>query len=234
MSMTGRSTATSSGSAASSAPSTRNSMLSRHFMASDTASEKNEERRPRPDLVRTMDPRLPHPGGERADVVLVVLGDPLPRCYRNRLEKDGLTRSRPKRQWPPPRFDRTRQRPANGLSPISRARTIPASAYTDADGQLMLDSWRTDRPTYRAARSDHPEMDQGRRRARSTEASMRWSARKTADDFIEPAVDHAAAWREVVRCTRGPAMKNTEVRMRPNSRRSFPPRAALPVAQSFW
>jgi two-component system sensor histidine kinase ChvG len=134
-------------------------------MASDTDSTRNEES----DLVLTWSGRwtLAHRilAVNVLTLVLVALSDLYLDAFRNRLSKERVRQvARSKRA--DDREARCRGSPSavrEALLAPCRGRAKAACGSTAPTGSCSLDSWKLTGPTYRAARSDHPEMDQGRR-----------------------------------------------------------------------
>src|SRR6187455_2857577 len=149
MSMTERSTATSSVFAASSAVRIPSSMLSRHYMALDTASERNDEA----DLALTWSGRwtLAHRilAVNVLTLVLVLLAIFYLDSYRNRLEKERVQKVASEATMAAIALQTV---PAAGrqelLANLSKQNQSRIRLY-GANGQLELDSWRVTGPTYR-------------------------------------------------------------------------------------
>jgi two-component system sensor histidine kinase ChvG len=195
-------------------------------MASDIVSEKNDEG----DLVLTWSGRwtLAHRilAVNVLTLLLVVLAIVYLDSYRNRLEKERVHKVEAEAAMAATAL---RSVPDSGrqtlLANFSRQNGTRIRLY-GPDGELMLDSWRTTGPTYRLRDPTTQKWTKDVARAldRGFNALV---GEENPDDFIEPAVDHAEAWREVMD-SRQSGREETEVRLAPELTPVFS--AATPVA----
>jgi two-component system sensor histidine kinase ChvG len=195
-------------------------------MASDIVSEKNDEG----DLVLTWSGRwtLAHRilAVNVLTLLLVVLAIVYLDSYRNRLEKERVHKVEAEAAMAATAL---RSVPDGGrqtlLDNFSRQNGTRIRLY-GPDGELMLDSWRTTGPTYRLRDPTTQKWTKDVARAldRGFNALV---GEENPDDFIEPEVDHAEAWREVMDSRRS-GREETEVRLAPELTPVFS--AATPVA----
>ncbi len=195
-------------------------------MASDTSSERNDES----DLALTWSGRWTLSYRILAvnvlTIVLIGLSIIYLDAYRNRLE-----------------LERVRQIGAEAGMAATAIMAVPEERrealladlskqgagrfrFYDADGRLALDSWRLTGPTYRLRDpSTQPwNKDAARALDRGFNALV---GEKSHEDFVEPALDTAAAWGEV-RTSRRTDQIVTEVRQAPELTPVFS--AAAPLA----
>src|SRR4051812_25058399 len=189
MSTTGPSTATSSGSAASSAPPSPASMQSRPFMASDTVSTPTDDEA---DLTLSWSGRWTL--GYRIfalnilTLLLVVLGTLYLDVFRNRLNKERTQQTRietataaaalthvPQSEWP------------GLLATISKTTGDRFRLY-GADGALVVDSWKLTGPTYELRNPNTQKWTKDAARALDRGFNALVGAR-TLDEYAEPPVD---------------------------------------------
>ena len=158
-------------------------------MASDTDSAKNEEARPRPDLVGTLDARSPHPGGERADArrwsrSRILYLDSYPQPAGEGADAQGRGRSDAWRRQRCRGAGRTARKRL--LANCRAVRTEAGFGSIGADGELQLDSWRLTGPTYRLRdpATQKWTKDVARALDRGFNALV---GEETDEDFVEPA-----------------------------------------------
>ena len=169
-------------------------------MASDTVSERNDES----DLVLTWSGRwtLAHRilAVNMLTLVLVALGDRLPRRLPQPAEKERVRQGRGRgAAWPRLRSPRLPPAGAKPCSPACRSQNeTPDSASTARTASCDLDSWQLTGPTYRLRDPATQKWNKDVARAldRGFNALV---GEENAEDFVEPAEDQAAAWREVRR-----------------------------------
>ncbi|HEY5458269.1 MAG TPA: ATP-binding protein [Sphingomicrobium sp.] len=195
-------------------------------MASDIASEKNEEG----DLVLTWSGRwtLAHRilAVNVLTLVLVGLSIVYLDSYRNRLEKERVHKVEAQAGLAAaalPGFE-TAERQAM-LASLGRQSDTRMRVY-DADGVLQLDSWRTAKPTYRLRDPTTQKWTKDVARAldRGFNALV---GEETPEDFVEPAIDRAQAWPEVMEARQRGKIR-TEIRQAPELTPVFS--AAAPIA----
>ena len=195
-------------------------------MASDIVSEKNEEG----DLVLSWSGRwtLAHRilAVNVLTLVLVALSIVYLDSYRNRLEKERVQKVEAEAKLAAAALPSVSEKQrlamlANlGLQSDSRMRVY------GPDGRLMLDSWQVAGPTYvlRDPATQKWTKDVARALDRGFNALV---GEKNPDDFVEPAVDNAQAWKEVMD-SRRLGKSQTEIRLAPELTPVFS--AAAPVA----
>ena len=166
-------------------------------MASDTVSEKNDEA----DLVLAWSGRwtLTHRilAVNVLTLALVALSIIYLDSYRNRLEKERVRRIASEATMAAIAVTHVAPKEQQGLlASLSRQNHSRIRLYA-ADGNLQLDSWRVSGPTYRLRNPDDQSWKKGVARAldRGFNALV---GEDNPDDFVEPAIDHADAWPEVV------------------------------------
>src|SRR5690349_3394414 len=197
MSTTAPSTATSSGSGASSAPSTRNSIPSRPSMASVTDSTSNDE----------ADLRLKWSGRfslahrilalNLVTVLLVVLSTLYLDVFRNRLSRERVRQTR---------IEATATAQAIlAAGPEDREAILATISKTTgtrlrlfgADGQLIADSWHLTGPTYELRDPSTQAWTKDAARALDRGFNALVGARPL-DQFVEPTPDRLQQWPEAV------------------------------------
>jgi len=195
-------------------------------MASDTDSEKNEEA----DLVLTWSGRwtLAHRilAVNVLTLALVGLAIVYLDSYRNRLEKERVHKVEAEAGMAASAL--TAVAPAmreNLLAGFSRQNQTRIRVY-GPDGALQLDSWKVTGPTYRLRdpATQRWTKDFARALDRGFNAIV---GEENNEDFIEPAVDRAQAWSEVIG-SRESGATESEVRQAPELTPVFS--AAAPVA----
>ena len=182
-------------------------------MASDTASEKNSEA----DLVLTWSGRwtLAHRilAVNVLTLALVGLAILYLDSYRNRLEKERIHKVAAEAQMAAIALQSV---PAAGreqlLAKLSRQNGTRSRVY-GADGKLQIDSWKLTGPTYRLRDPTTQKWTKDAARAldRGFNALV---GEKSDEDFVEPAVDRADAWSEVV-ASRESGKTETAIRQAP-------------------
>jgi len=195
-------------------------------MASDTVSERNSEA----DLVLTWSGRwtLAHRilAVNVLTLVLVALAIIYLDSYRNRLEKERVRKVAAEASMAATALPSVSPGAREELiAKLSRQNESRIRIY-GSDGRLQLDSWRTTGPTYRLRdpATQKWTKDVARALDRGFNAIVR---EKNADDFIEPRVDRAAAWSEVVE-SRETGETETEIRLAPELTPVFS--AAAPIS----
>ena len=169
-------------------------------MASDTDSARNEDA----DLVLTWSGRwtLAH-RILAVNVLTLVAGrarDPLSR----RLPQPAREGTRPARLQPKPSMAAIALQsvPPEARETLLRrlvaSRTTAEFGSTAQTARSSCDSWRQTGPDLSAARPDHPEVEQGRRPRARPRLQCPGRRGKPVEDFVEPAVDRASAWPEVI------------------------------------
>ncbi|HXG81442.1 MAG TPA: HAMP domain-containing sensor histidine kinase, partial [Sphingomicrobium sp.] len=195
-------------------------------MASVTASEKSDDA----DLVLTWSGRwtLAHRilAVNVLTLVLVLLAIFYLDSYRNRLEKERIHKVESEAAMAATalasvRPDQREQLLAN----LSRQTQTRIRTY-GPDGRLQLDSWRLTGPTYRLRdpQAQRWTKDVARALDRGFNALV---GEESDEDFVEPPVDRAQAWSEVV-ASRQSGRTETEIRQAPELTPVFS--AAAPVA----
>jgi len=195
-------------------------------MASDTVLEKNEE----VDLALTWSGRwtLAHRilAVNVLTLVLVALAIIYLDSYRNRLEKERIHKVAAEARMAATalQFVSPNQRQTL-LANLSRQTDTRIRLYT-SDGRLDLDSWRITGPTYRLRDPTTQKWTKDVARAldRGFNALV---GEDNPDEFVEPAVDRANAWQEVL-ASRRSSKTETEIRQAPELTPVFS--AAAPVA----
>ncbi len=195
-------------------------------MASDTDLERSEES----DLVLMWSGRwtLAHRilAVNVLTLVLVALAIIYLDSYRNRLEKERIHKVAAEASMAATALGSV---PHNAreklLADFSRQNESRIRVYSE-DGQLELDSWRVTGPTYRLRDPTTQKWNKDLARAldRGFNAIVR---EESPDDFVEPQVDRAQAWREVL-ASRQSRQTETEIRQAPELTPVFS--AAAPVA----
>src|SRR3954469_24332776 len=199
MSTIGPSTATSSGSAASSAPPHPASMQSRPFMASDTVSTPTDDEA---DLTLSWSGRWTL--GYRIfalnilTLLLVALSTLYLDVFRNRLNKERTQQTRietaaaaaalthvPQPEWPAL------------LATMSKTTGARFRLYA-AEGGLMIDSWKVTGPTYQLTDPTTQKWTKDVARALDRGFNALVGA-PTREEYAEPPVDRLQAWPETVR-----------------------------------
>ena len=195
-------------------------------MASDTDSARNDES----DLVLTWSGRWTLSYRILAvnilTIVLIALAILYLDAYRNRLEQERLRQVAQEAgiaataimAVPPARREAL-------LAALSRSSESRVRLYSD-EGELSLDSWRVTGPTYRLRdpATQAWNKDVARALDRGFNALV---GEENRDDFVEPAIDRAAAWLEV-RAARESGAIVTDVRQAPELTPVFS--AAAPLA----
>ncbi len=195
-------------------------------MASDTDSARNDES----DLVLTWSGRWTLSYRILAvnivTIVLIALAILYLDSYRNRLEQERLRQVAQEAGLaataivavPPGRREAL-------IAALSRSSESRVRLYSAA-GELSLDSWRVTGPTYRLRdpATQAWNKDVARALDRGFNALV---GEESRDDFVEPAVDRAAAWQEV-RAARLSGAIVTDVRLAPELTPVFS--AAAPLA----
>ena len=189
------------------------------------------EARPRPELVGTVDAGAPHPRGEHADARAGRARDPLPR----QLPQPAGEGARPTRSRPRPAMAATAlaavpPSPARKrCSPIVAGQNGSRIRLYGAGRRAAARQLAADRPDLSPARSDHPEMDQGRRpRARPRLQRDRRRAKAPTISSSRP-VDRLPGLARSVERHAGPARPQTEIRQAPDLTPVFS--AAAPVGR---
>ena len=195
-------------------------------MASDTDSAKNDE----VDLALTWSGRwsLAHRilAVNVLTLALVGLAIIYLDSYRNRLEKERVHKVAAEASMAAIAL---RSVPPNGrqalLADLSRHNASRIRLY-GPDGKLVLDSWRVTGPTYRLRdpATQKWTKDVARALDRGFNALV---GEESPDEFIEPTVDRADAWNEVLEA-RSSGAPQTEIRQAPELTPVFS--AAAPVA----
>ena len=197
-------------------------------MASDIVSERNDEG----DLVLTWSGRwtLAHRilAVNVLTLALVGLSIVYLDSYRNRLEKERVHKVEAEAGLAAaalPSVDAARREAL--LGDLGRQSDIRMRLY-GRDGSLELDSWRVTGPTYRLRDPTTQKWTKDVARAldRGFNALV---GEESPEDFIEPSVDRAQAWSEVM-ASRQSGQTETEVRQAPELTPVFS--AATPVAGS--
>ena len=195
-------------------------------MASDTDSARNDES----DLVLTWSGRWTLSYRILAvnilTIVLIALAILYLDAYRNRLEQERLRQVAQEAgiaataiiAVPPAKREAL-------LAALSRSSESRVRLYSD-EGELSLDSWRVTGPTYRLRdpATQAWNKDVARALDRGFNALV---GEENRDDFVEPAIDRAAAWLEV-RAARESGAIVTDVRQAPELTPVFS--AAAPLA----
>src|SRR5690349_3686436 len=198
MSTTAPSTATSSGSGASSAPSTRNSIPSRPSMASVTDSTSNDE----------ADLRLKWSGRfslahrilalNLITVLLVALSTLYLDVFRNRLSRERVRQTRIEATATALAMEAAGPEDREPiLAKITKSTGTRMRLYAP-DGRLLADSWHLTGPTYQLVDPNTQKWtkDFARSLDRGFNAIV---GAKPLDEFVEPAVDRMQVWPEAVR-----------------------------------
>jgi two-component system, OmpR family, sensor histidine kinase ChvG len=195
-------------------------------MASDIVSEKNEEG----DLVLTWSGRwtLAHRilAVNVLTLVLVGLAIVYLDSYRNRLEKERVHKVEAQARLAAaaiPSVDPAQRQDL--IANLGRESDTRIRIY-GPDGKLELDSWRTTGPTYRLRDPTTQKWTKDVARALDRGFNALVGEEPLAD-FVEPAVDQADAWKEIVDSRRD-AETQSEVRQAPELTPVFS--AATPVA----
>jgi two-component system sensor histidine kinase ChvG len=146
--------------------------------------------------------------------------------YRNRLEKERIHKAEAEAEMAATALQSV---PATGraglLASFSRQNKTRLRVY-GPDGRLELDSWRLTGPTYRLR--DPATQRWTKDVARALDRGFNAIVGEEADeDFVEPSVDHAQAWSEVM-ASRTSGKVESEVRQAPELTPVFS--AASPVA----
>src|SRR5579872_20664 len=198
MSMIGPSTAISSGSGASSAPSIPSSMQSRPFMASATASTNREEAELR--LRWSGRWTLAHRilAVNLITVLLIALSTLYLDVLRNRLSKERARQVRIEALATALAIEASGpDRRAPILATISKA-TDSRLRMFDPSGKLVADSWAYTGPTYELQNPSTQRWTNDVARALDRGFNALVDARQL-DEFVEPPVDRLQAWPEAVR-----------------------------------
>ena len=195
-------------------------------MASDIDSERNDEA----DLALTWSGRwtLAHRilAVNVLTLVLVGLAILYLESYRNRLEKERVQKVAAEATRAATALQSARQEIREELiANFSRQNESRLRLYS-ADGRLELDSWHITGPTYRLR--DPATQKWNKDVARALDRGFNAIVGEKADeDFVEPAVDRAQAWSEVV-ASRQLGKVQTEIRQAPELTPVFS--AAAPVS----
>jgi two-component system sensor histidine kinase ChvG len=195
-------------------------------MASDTDLERNED----PDLVLAWSGRwtLAHRilAVNVLTLALVALAIVYLDSYRNRLEKERIHKVAAEasmaaialKSVPPASHEAL-------LANLSRHNDSRIRLYAP-DGRLALDSWRVTGPTYRLR--DPATQKWTKNIARALDRGFNaLVGEESPEDFVEPALDRANAWQEVVESRRS-GQTQTQIRQAPELTPVFS--AAAPVA----
>ena len=159
-------------------------------------------------------------------LVLVLLAIFYLDSYRNRLEKERVQKVAAEASMAATALQSVRPEAQQSLlANLSRQNESRIRLY-GPDGQLRLDSWRLTGPTYRLRdpQAQKWTKDVARALDRGFNAIV---GEEPDEDFVEPAVDRADAWPEVVAARKSGATE-TEIRQAPELTPVFS--AAAPVA----
>ncbi len=159
-------------------------------------------------------------------LVLVLLAIFYLDSYRNRLEKERVQKVAAEASMAATALQSVRPEAQQSLlANLSKQNESRIRLY-GPDGQLRLDSWRLTGPTYRLRdpQAQKWTKDVARALDRGFNAIV---GEEPDEDFVEPAVDQADAWPEVVAARRSGATE-TEIRQAPELTPVFS--AAAPVA----
>ncbi len=195
-------------------------------MASVTVSERNDEA----DLALTWSGRwtLAHRilAVNLLTLVLVALAIFFLDAYRNRLEKERVQKVEAEAEMAATALQSVPEEAREQLmASFSRQNGTRIRVYA-AGGEQVLDSWRLSGPTYRLR--DPATQKWTKDVARALDRGFNALVGEESDeDFVEPAVDRAEAWSEVI-AARGSGKTESEVRQAPELTPVFS--AAAPVA----
>ncbi len=195
-------------------------------MASDTDSARNDES----DLALTWSGRWTLSYRILAvnilTIVLIALAVVYLDAYRNRLEKERLRQAAQEASLAATAMMGVpAARREVLLAALSRSSQSRLRLYA-VDGQLSLDSWHITGPTYRLR--DPATQAWNKNAARALDRGFNaLVGEQSRDDFAEPKIDRADAWREV-RAARESGMLTTDVREAPELTPVFS--AAAPLA----